>query len=284
MYQNRQNILDTVVEHLEMAKRYRDSVWGLCPFHQDTKPSLQVHEDKFRCTACGKWGRTKYLLSVITSSPIKIHQQLTFFNPWTKWLKNKNLNDIAFSSRSTLYKHPSIYMRNRGIDNDTQIILKLGLKEGWIIFPIWDYDGDLLGAVARDTDNNPIAKYVCPNGQNPNLIYVPYWGDLSTRNYVICTFGIIDAISLYVFRVPVFSTTNGKQINLDALDYIRKHIMFWPDKDEEEDAERIAYKLGWRGHVAYHDYPDDSKDPNDMLVKHPDILSKWIEETEKRFK
>jgi hypothetical protein len=270
-----QEILDEVLEHLEWGKRYRNYISGLCPFHEDSRPSLIVHADRFECLACGEMGRTDYLLSVISSSPIKHYKQTSFFNPWTRWLRRNSLKEILFYAQEYLRAHPSIYMRKRCISDEQQQKIGLGIREGWILFPI-----DEQGAVARDTDENSTAKYICPSGQDPNLIYVPDRNMLKISKYAICTFGIIDAISLYVLGAPAFSTTNGKRINPDALDDIRKPIIFWPDRGEEDAAERIAYQLGWRGHVAYHDYPSDSKDPNDMLVKHKDILTEWIHQTE----
>jgi hypothetical protein len=163
--------------------------------------------------------------------------------------------------------------------------LKLGIRENWLLFPIYDDADNVVGAVARDGEGGTSsAKYVCPSRQDPNMIYVPSWDNVKINNYVICTFGIIDAVSLYVLGIPAFSTTNGKRINPDALDWCRKPIIFFPDKGEEEDARRIANQLGWRGHVIECDYPDDAKDPNDLLINHKDMLKELLYVNSIRFR
>jgi len=51
------DIVDVVSEHLSLAKKGREMV-GLCPFHADHKPSLNVNPVKqiFKCFACGAGG------------------------------------------------------------------------------------------------------------------------------------------------------------------------------------------------------------------------------------
>ena len=51
------NIVHVVQDYIPLKKA--GSNWrGLCPFHQDTNPSLNVSETKqiFKCFACGKGG------------------------------------------------------------------------------------------------------------------------------------------------------------------------------------------------------------------------------------
>ena len=51
------DIVDVVSEHLSLSKKGREWV-GLCPFHADHKPSLNVNPEKqiFKCFACGAGG------------------------------------------------------------------------------------------------------------------------------------------------------------------------------------------------------------------------------------
>jgi len=51
------DIVDLVSEHLSLSKKGREWV-GLCPFHADHKPSLNVNPEKqiFKCFACGAGG------------------------------------------------------------------------------------------------------------------------------------------------------------------------------------------------------------------------------------
>jgi len=55
--QQANNITDVVSEYVSLAKKGREMV-GLCPFHEDHRPSLYVNESKqiFKCFACGAGG------------------------------------------------------------------------------------------------------------------------------------------------------------------------------------------------------------------------------------
>lgn len=55
--QQANDIVDVVAEHLSLTKKGREMV-GVCPFHDDHRPSLYVNPDKqiFKCFACGAGG------------------------------------------------------------------------------------------------------------------------------------------------------------------------------------------------------------------------------------
>lgn len=42
--------------HLEHEKEYSNYKIGLCPFHDDTRPSMKVGPRYYTCYACGEWG------------------------------------------------------------------------------------------------------------------------------------------------------------------------------------------------------------------------------------
>ncbi|MHC4625252.1 MAG: CHC2 zinc finger domain-containing protein, partial [Planctomycetota bacterium] len=51
------DIVDVIAEHLSLTKKGREMV-GLCPFHDDHRPSMCVNPVKqiFKCFACGAGG------------------------------------------------------------------------------------------------------------------------------------------------------------------------------------------------------------------------------------
>ena len=55
--QQANNIVDIISEHVNLVRKGREMV-GLCPFHEDHKPSLNVNPDKqiFKCFACSAGG------------------------------------------------------------------------------------------------------------------------------------------------------------------------------------------------------------------------------------
>lgn len=58
------NIINVIGKHLSLTKR-NSEYYGICPFHADTKESLQVNEKKqiFKCFACGEGGDSIEFLS-----------------------------------------------------------------------------------------------------------------------------------------------------------------------------------------------------------------------------
>ena len=268
------DLLDDLLEVLDGAKRYENYIASLCPFHDDNRPSLLVHEDYYSCKACDAHGSTKSLLDKIKGDPPK-HKLSSWHNPFTPWLKEYSLNQIMKSSWRWLKDNPCYgnYLKRRGIPVDKQIELGLGWRDGWHTFPIIDEKRSLIGAVIRCGEGLDLpAKYIIPSGQDPNLVYVPSWELINKYNEIYGTFGILDIISVFLYNAPGFSTTTGKQINPEALNKFRKRIIWLPDQGEEKEALRITSKLGWRGAVPKMEYPEDCKDINDLLQHHPDIL------------
>lgn len=51
------NIVEVVGEYLDLQKKGRN-FWGICPFHQDSNPSMSVSPDKhiYKCFVCGAGG------------------------------------------------------------------------------------------------------------------------------------------------------------------------------------------------------------------------------------
>lgn len=267
------SILDTLMDHLDRATRYENSIWSLCIFHTDSRPSFMVHADYYNCQSCGAHGKTSKLLEKLEGH-IAQPSVSQFNNPWSAWTRKESLSDVLKNSWVTLKNRPSNYLIKRGVSEEIQIKLGLGIRDNWITFPITDKNNVIVGAVARAGEgNNSTSKYVVPNGQNPNLIYVPSWKRLEKQNKIYVTFGIIDAVSLYICGVAACSTTNGKRLSeIYVFNDYRKQIKLIPDLGEERDAKMIAAKLGWRGSVMKMNYPPDTKDCNDILVKYPERL------------
>jgi len=69
--QQANNIIDVISEHVRLTKRGREMV-GVCPFHDDHRPSMYVSEVKqiFKCFACGAGGDVFKF--------IQMREQLTF--------------------------------------------------------------------------------------------------------------------------------------------------------------------------------------------------------------
>ena len=141
--------------------------------------------------------------------------------------------------------------------------------DDWVTIPFYDEQDELVGATARAGETNTSqAKYCNPNGQDPNLLYVPSWDLVKSSNKVFLTFGILDAVSIYQLGYASASTTTGKRIDPEAFDSIRKTIFICPDEGEEVSASLLSTRLGWRGKTLKMNWPEDCKDINDVKCKH----------------
>jgi hypothetical protein len=256
--------LDEIASKLDYSRRYERYVVARCPFHDDVRPSFFVYADNYRCESCGAFGKTQGLLEKISDVPISVTNAPNFKNPFTSWARDRNL---AQTLKIAWKNGPSVYLRDRGIDDKTQKRLGLGILEDWITFPIRNEKGKIVGAIARAGEgNNSSAKYLTPSGQDANLLYAPSWERVRKKKVIYLTFGIIDAVSLYCMGAASISTTCGMQMNTSYLDHIRKRIIFIPDKGEEAQAQKFAGKMGWRGAVMPCNWPEDAKDVNDIFV------------------
>lgn len=275
------DILDDIYEKLEDAQRYSDYIAAICIFHQDSRPSLMIYPDRYKCLSCGANGKTEQLLKRLEGNFKPKLDKPDFSNPFTKWLKTKPLGQVLKVAYLTLKDNPSMgsYLVSRGVPGAIQRQLGLGYRDDWFTFPIRDEEKCIVGAVARknETNQHP-AKYIIPSKQNPNLLYVPDWGKIQEANVIFLTFGILDAISIYNFGYPAMSTTTGKRIDPNVLEKFRKRIVIFPDRGEEFEALDISSELGWRGKVFKCNWTKDAKDPNDLAVKYPDDFKTMLKE------
>ena len=255
--------LDEIALQLDNATRYENYVVALCPFHSEHRPSFFAYEDWYRCESCGANGPTKKLLEKLDGTIISSSPPVSFRNPFTGWLKDRSLGKTLKLAWKNL---PSVYLRDRGIDDRLQTELGLGILENWITFPIRNSKRNIIGAIARKGEGSKSqAKYVTPSGQDPHLLYVPSWKRLEKRSTIYLTFGIIDAISLYLVGAASISTTTGMKMDINYLAPLRKRIVFIPDQGEEAEAQKFASKMGWRGGVMRCNYPLGCKDPSDII-------------------
>jgi len=231
--------LDEIASKLDYAKNRERYVVARCPFHDDRRPSFFVYPDTYHCKSCDAFGKTSDLIIKLSGVPVSSKQAPNFDNPFTRWSKSR---DLAETLKIAWKNGPSVYLRERGIDDQTQKKLGLGLLEDWLTFPIRNREGKIRGAIARAGEGNQSpSKYVIPARQDQHLLYVPSWKRLARKKIIYLTFGIIDAVSLYCMGAASISTTCGMQMNTNYLDTIRKRIIFIPDKGEESAANGLAW-------------------------------------------
>ena len=271
------DLLDEIYQYLDRPQRYGHYIACLCMFHDDSRPSMFIYPDTYKCQACGTFGKTKKLLETLQKKHgVFITKKETHFrSPWTNWDERYGeLEHIIEQAHKNLLDHnKTAYLHKRCIDMETIRSLRLGWLDDWITFPVHNCTGKIIGGVARagETNKSP-AKYCNYPGMSAEIIYVPSWKMVQYSQRMYLTFGILDAVSLYQLGYASASTTTGKSVDPSAFDDIRKSIIIIPDDGEEMDAVRVSSQLGWRGSVMKVMWPEGCKDINDLSMKKKDYL------------
>lgn len=270
-------ILDEIADRIS-CQRYEGYLSTRCIFHDDHTPSLLIFPDWYHCLSCGARGKTSKLLATLDGTVTKKSQSPLKPHLWGRIEQDIDLDDIVYQAHQTLSKNPDkgYYLKQRGIwaqiDN-----LKLGFLEGWYIFPVLDSKKNTIGIVARA---GPVAqefyniRYMTPKGQKP-LLYVPNRKLLEATTKVVMVYGIIDAITLSMVGIPAITGTVGHNTPPEIFDEIRKKIYICPDGDgaDEKSARELLPKLGWRGKLIFLEYPQGTKDCNELYCKYgKDVL------------
>lgn len=285
--------LDDVIERLPHAQRYSSAVWGLCPFHSDSRPSLKVWGGGYKCVACGANGSLYKLYRVLQGSEFDSGRHSRHHrdtgrsgsagrgNPLPSYanlpdlvrLLNTAHDDLIASDRLTFYTD------KRGITEGIRLY-RLGYTNGWYTFPIYDREDKIIGGVARGGSNvKGDVKYYVPFGQPP-MLYIPdhFLWEKSKKVYV--TFGIIDAVTLTLMGYGAASLSNGQgSFRKELFDGVGKKIFFVPDEWERPAAVSAASQLGFRGGVIDLPYIEGTKDPNDLFMAgRADIINEALDE------
>ena len=263
-----ESVLDRAME-LPGAKRYSHSVWVICPFHDDRKPSLAIYQDYARCSACGWHGLPELVF--------KASQRSTIFDVVDTRADRSELpyiqrgtDPMTFALRAArrLVNTPVAlsYLAGRGIQRSAATRYRIGWYDGWVTVPVLDREENVLNIMFRSGPSvQPDTRFWQWPGVKP-FMYVPDWKQLEEAHVIFITFGIFDAITCSMLGYPSCTSTIGKDsFNPAWLDLFRVPIVIVPDAGEEGSAVRLASKLGWRGSVLKLKYPDGTKDPNDYV-------------------
>ena len=269
-------ILSELENYLEGVTWHGDYLSACCVFHPDNNPSMLVYEDGFKCLACNERGSLQKLLNELNQTGTGFERKLGSFTkskrtPWRKWLSARAIPELVYDAHQLLKLNPSqdYYLRRRGIAKAIDE-LRLGWLEGYYFFPILSKKKQVISLVIRGGESiEQLAgtRYLIPPDHLP-MLYVPSWQLIEEQEEVRVVYGIIDAITLFLLGKAVITGSAGKSIKPELFDEIRKPIIIIPDRNEDEDGLKLASGLGWRGKVNRISYPDDSKDCNDLFLKH----------------
>jgi len=264
------NLFDVLLERME-GRRYDNYFAAFCPFDTHKTPALLVYEDGlFVCLSCGKKGTLKYLDKVIGSHfiPQKNDTVSRVLPKWRKWEQQYgDLEGIVDAAHRSLKRHAvfQTYFRKRKI-YDFMEGGRLGYLDGWACFPVYNSSNGLVDIIVRSTTNHSDVRYVVsPNESNiHSWLYVPCWKEVLESHLVYIVYGIVDSIALHLAGLPSVTGISGKSLNADLLRPLNKRFVILPDDGEEQEAHRLANKLGWKAKVKQLDFPDGCKDTDDI--------------------
>lgn len=263
------NLFDSLLEKME-GRKYQDYFSAFCPFDTHKAPALLVYKDGFICLSCHKTGTLQYLSKKIGSHYIpsqRIDTVSRMLPRWRTWeQKYGDLNGISHQAHKTLkaLPHYQTYLKKRKI-YDFADEGHIGYLDGWITFPVFSPKHEILDIVVRSVSRNNDTHYVVhPGMDNMRPLYVPSWESVNKADLIYVVYGIIDAISLHLAGLPVVTGVTGKSLHPDLLKPLRKNFIVVPDDGEEAEAHRLANQLGWRARVKEIDFPDGTKDTDDI--------------------
>jgi len=258
---------------LSCAREYVSYSLAICPFHDDTHESLLVFkEGGFYCLACNKKGTLQELYDKLQgwTSPV-ITQRRSGGSPTIVPDGLYAQEQMVQDAHLFLVQHNDPlggYLERRMVHSRI-FPNHIGYMDGWYVFPQHIKDGKLLGLVLRAGEHKQEhtgMRYYIPMGQPP-LLYIPDYDIIESKGYLVVVYGIIDALSLAVLDIPVATSTSGMlSMKAELLTEYRLPIKVLPDKGEMRVGRELVDSLGWRGKLLDIDYPDECKDPNDLLV------------------
>ena len=266
-----QNLYNSLLERLE-GQQYGHYFSCCCPFHSDSKPSCLVFEDGyFKCLTCNAHGTHAYLDKKIGSHFIPKQRNDTeskILPRWKKWEREYgSLEGIAESAHRSLKRHSAFqtYFKKRKIYEFIEEG-NLGYIDGYATFPVFSIGNGIVDMVVRTIHSTANAKYVVHPvvGGSVRHLYTPSWERINQAQTVYAVYGLIDSIALHLVGLPVVTGITGKSLNADLLRPLNKRFVIIPDLGEEEDAHKLANKLGWKCRVKVLNYGNLCKDPDDV--------------------
>ena len=173
---NKVDIVDVIGQRIPLVKKGKN-YWGVCPFHDDTNPSMSVSRDKqiYKCFSCGAAGNVfTFLMNYdhldfrdalaylgdkvgIKVSNAKVSKKNTKFDKLyeanslaTKYFQNNLSSSKGRSARE--------YLKGRRIDDKLikkfEIGLSLPEKDDLVKLLSKDYDLGLLNEIGLANENN----------------------------------------------------------------------------------------------------------------------------------
>lgn len=271
---------------------------GLCPFHSEKTPSFTVSNSKgiYKCFGCGKSGDT---ISFIMEHENKnyIEAIRIIANKYNiKISEETKQHEKPFPRLEKLQPDTIKYFESRGISNNT--LLRFGITETTEWMP---KGGENTRAICFNyIRNNEVVniKFRAKDkdfklNKNSELIFYNL-DSIKDESTAIILEGEIDCLSLHESGIYTsVSVPNGAAIGNLELKYLdncwqefedKDKIILFTDNDEpgRRLQEELARRLG-KDRCYKVTYPEDSKDANEVLMRHGEGMLQSMIENAKRW-
>lgn len=216
------DIVDVISSYIPLEKKGKN-FFGVCPFHDDTNPSMSVSSDKqiYKCFSCGASGNVfnfimdyehvsfKEALSILAKKAGITLNNISINTKENKYDKYYKMYDISLklyqnNLNSNLGTSAKEYLHNRGINDELIKTFKIGLSTT---------SKDSLTKIlnSKDYTNREIEQYGLGNGTN----------DLYINRIMFPLFDVANNIIGFSGRI-YNNSSNSKYINTKETPIFKK--------------------------------------------------------------
>ena len=249
----RKNIMNNKFDILEVATRLGVSVVrnkALCPFHNDTHPSLTFRGGYYRCWACGAKGDSVDLVRRLTHCS---------YTEATSWIEGNSIAKYTHTSTPPAWKQPAADLRRyedifrnpiitkearmflsdqRRLDPKVLSDLRISSNHTHIAIPYFGTDGrSLLSVQWRYLGcDKAVPRFTFARGSSPGIYNLPILNGLQPTESLYIAEGTSDCwalLSAGCKAIAIPSATLLRSCRREHISIIRRHprLHMYPDND-----------------------------------------------------
>lgn len=231
--------------HLEVMGETGNELIVLCPFHDDTQPSMYVNKTSglWICHACGLRGNGELLSQKLLGVPMEQSSKVdmddvreTLHRLEERTQEEKPLVHYK-DSWLKLFAFDTGFWRERGFSDEIVERFYLGFDpfHNEATIPYRDEFGNIIGYIGRKLERGASPKYVNPKDVDCSHYLFGAWL-LKDEEEVVLVEGALDAIALWDVGVPALAFLGSSLKERQAV-LLRKlgirSVVIWADNDKD---------------------------------------------------
>ena len=255
--------------------------FGLCPLHNDTRPSLAISPHSWRCRGCNAEGGILdfYVRIAGMSKPealdfVKAHQTPPLLRPAPNPEPDVERLRTRVKAAEENLDEAASYLSSRGIDLPVARDWHLGCLNGRLIIPCYHQKGELRGLAERALlDQSP--KYKFSSGMKKSEMLFGLDRVRDDDRLALCE-GFFDCITLNQAGIPAVAL-GGTDLSDEQVELLKgREVIISMDGDEagRQAATRIIEQLLDAGIGAVISDPGDGLDPDERTRQDGDAA--WM--------